>query len=468
VNPGDSRAAEGVRDPIPRALLRLALPVFASQLLRIGYQWVDALWVRGLGVDATAAVTSSVFVLWWVWALNDTFAIGATAFVSQLIGAGDRRRAGVAAWTGLRASFAMGLLASAVGLLAAREVFGLMSHDGRTVETGARYLSIVLAGAPLPMMAMTCESVMRAAGDTRTPLLLDCAAVALNAVLAPLMIYGVGPFPRLEVAGAAWSTLIAQALLLAGYLTLAARGHRAFPLARRAPGLPVRVLDLARVGAPAALIGALFSVVYIAFSRAASASGPAAMAVVGIANRVEALQFATSLAIGTAGAALVGQNLGAGRPDRAEQVLRTGLRWGVSIAAVYAVAVLVAPAAFLRLFSEDPEVLRLGVPYLWILALCIPVNALEIVTAETLMGSGHTRTMSVIFTAFSLARIPLAFLVPAWTGSGVIGIAWVITITCVLRSLMIVAWASRGTWKSGLGARLGAGTPQAPAAPEGA
>src|SRR2546427_5343938 len=93
-----------VTQPIGGELLRLAGPVFASQLLRIGYQWVDALWVRRLGVDATAAVTTSVFVMWAVYSLNDVFGLGVSAYVSQLIGAGDRRRAGVAAFKGLAAS----------------------------------------------------------------------------------------------------------------------------------------------------------------------------------------------------------------------------------------------------------------------------------------------------------------------------------------------------------------------------
>ena len=92
-----------LNEPVPRALLRLALPVLASQALRLGYQWVDALWVRGLGVDATAAVTTSVFVMWCVYAFNDIFGAGLQAYVSQLIGAGERQRAGVAVRNGARA-----------------------------------------------------------------------------------------------------------------------------------------------------------------------------------------------------------------------------------------------------------------------------------------------------------------------------------------------------------------------------
>lgn len=444
----------GVTAPIPRELLRLAVPVLLSQLLRVAYQWVDAFWVRGLGVDATAAVTTSMFVMWTVYSLYDVFGLGVSAYVSQLLGAGDRKRAGVAAWKGLRVSALMGLAGTAVGLFGAREVYGLMHAAPAVTELGGQYLSVVLLGAPVFMMALSCESVMRAAGDTRTPLVADLCAVALNAALAPFLVYGVGPIPALGVAGAAWATVISQCVLVAIYFTLAARGHRALPLARRAPGAPIRIAGMARVGLPAAIIGMMFSVVYIAFARSAGRYGAASLAIVGIVNRVEALQFVNAIALGIAGATLVGQNLGAGRPDRAAQVIRTGLKWSVWVSIVFALLFVFFPHFFLDLFTRDPEVHRLGAPYLRILAICLPFVAVEVVTAEAIIGSGHTRPISWIFTTFSLLRIPLAFLVPEWTGLGVLGIAWVITITCIVRATLIALWAARGTWKTGLAGEL--------------
>lgn len=450
----------GVTHPIPGELLRLALPVLASQLLRLAYMWVDALWVGRLGVDATAAVTTSAFVMWTAYSLHDIFGIGVAAYVSQLLGAGERGRAGLAAFKGLRATATLGLAGTLAGLFAARQVYGLMGAEPGVLEQGGRYLSVVLGASPVVMMALTCETIMRSSGDTRTPLMIDFAAVGLNALLDPLLIYGIGPFPALGVAGAAWATVIAQTVMLGSYLTLAARGHEALPLATSAPGRPVRIIGMARVGLPAALIGMSFSIVYMAFARSAAQSGAAALAVVGIANRVEALQFVNSAAIGIAGSTLVGQNLGARRPDRAVAVIRTGLGWAVGISALLTVAYLALPEVFLRMFTTDSEALRLGVPYLRVLALCIVFNAAEIVVAENIMGSGHTKQISWIFGTFSALRVPLAFLVPAWTGSGVLGIAWVITGTTIVRAFVILAWAARGTWKSGLAHELhGPATP---------
>ncbi len=443
--------------PIGPELLRLALPVLASQLLRVGYQWVDALWVKGLGVDATAAVTTSVFVMWSVYSLHDVIGLGVSPFVSQLLGAGDRDRAGVAAFKGVRASALLGLIGTFAGLFLARPIYHLMHADPGVVDQGGRYLSVVLSAAPLPMIGLTCEVIMRAAGDTRTPLMIDLFAIGLNAALDPFLIYGWGPFPRMGVAGAAWATVIAQAVMVACYLTVAARGHRAFPFRRRAAGPPVRVASMAKVGFPGAMIGFLFSVVYIAFARAAGAFGPAALAVVGVANRIEALHFVNSVALGGAGATLVGQNLGARRPDRAVQTIMTANLWNLWISLALMTAFLTWPEMFLHLFSRDPGVIALGVPYLRVLALCLPFVGLEIVTAECIIGSGHTVAMSVIFTSVSILRIPLAFLVPGWTGTGVVGIAWLIVVSAILRSSLIVGWAARGTWKGGLAKELGSG-----------
>jgi putative MATE family efflux protein len=395
--------------------------------------------------------------MWSVYSLNDIFAIGVTAFTSQLLGAGERERAGLAASRGLRASALLGIAISLCGILFAKRIFALMDPAPSMAAVGASYLRVVLGGAPLPMMALTCESIMRASGDTRTPLLLDLCAVGINAVLAPLFIYGAGPIHGMGVAGSAWATVTAQGVLVAGYLTLGLRGHRAFPLAFRAPGAPVRLRGMIRVGVPASIIGLLFSVVYIAFARSASRFGAASLAIVGIANRIEAIQFATSLALGTAAATLVGQNIGAGRPERADQAMQVARRWGIWISSVITVALLTFPHAFITLFTRDPAVHAIGAPYLRILALCLVVNALEIITAEAVLGSGHTVVMSWIFTSFSLIRIPLAFIAPSIGGSGVRGIAWVITLTCLVRGLIIVGWAARGTWKSGLRKELHGG-----------
>ena len=433
--------------PLAPALLGLALPVLASLVLRLGYQWVDALWVRGLGVEATAAVTTSVFVMWAVYSINDMISIGAVAYVTQLLGAGERARAGAAAGRALWGSAMLGLAGSAAGVLAAPVIAHLMGATGVEGVAATRYLRVVLGGAPLPMVMLTGEAIMRASGDTRTPLLVDLAAVGLNAALDPLLIYGAGSWHGLGVAGAAWATLLAQGLAASTYVILALRGHRALHIARRAPGPPIRLIALARVGLPAASIGLLFSVVYLAFVRSVAPLGAVAMAVVGVSNRIEALQFVVSMALGTACSTLVGQNLGAGRLDRAERTMHLGRVWITWASLALTAVTLLFPDALFGMFSHDPGLHRDGVPYLRVLASCFLFTGLEIVTVEALLASGHTAALSWIYNVISLARIPLAFAVARF---GLTGLAWLISITCVVRTVTILGWAARGTWKRGL------------------
>lgn len=437
-------------DPVPKALLRLALPILASQFLRLSYQYVDAFWVRGLGVEATAAVTNSVFFLWAFQALNDMVLVGTVAYVSQFLGAGNLTAAGQASYQGLRASAVIGVLGVFVGLYLARPLFGLLTSDPVALEAGSSYLRIILIGSPFFLVLLTAESVMRAAGDARTPLMVDAVAVGLNLVLDPFLIYGIGPFPRLEVEGAALATIIAQAVGAGIYAWLIWKRHPSLPVVRAARGSLVRLRSILRVGYPAATIALLFSAVYVAFGASAGRFGPVALAVVGMVQRLEAIQFMIAVAIGLAGATMVGQNLGAGRPERAAEAIRTGMQWITLFAGAFAVLVVLFPQMFLSVFTADPEAVRLGVPYLRIIALCAIMNGLEIVVAESVLGSGHTLSVSLIFASFSIVRLPLAFLVPQWWGLGVLGIAWVITITCILRSIVILLWAARGTWKRGL------------------
>ena len=462
MSPDEQRRAELLTAPVPRILLKLALPVLASQALRLGYQWVDAVWVKGLGVEATAAVTTSVFVLWCLYALNDLFGSGLSAYVSQLLGAGERARAGVAVRKALTASFTMGVACALAGQIAAEPLARAVVPSGGVAEAYALYLRIVLLGGPFIMTSLSVEVALRAAGDTRTPLLVDLCSILLNIVLAPLLIYGWGPFPALGLAGAAWATVIAQVVMFGCYVLLAARRYPALPLAWQAPGAPVRLSGLLQVGVPVTLIGMLFSVVYIAFVRAASPYGEAAVAIVGVANRIEAIQFILSLAVGIAGATLLGQALGAGDVARATQVLRTTQKWSLTLAAAMMWVMLLFPGTLLGLFTGDAGLMEIGVPYLRVLALAVVSTGIELATAEVVVGSGHTREISVIYTVVSLIRIPMAFWVTHWWNSGVMGIAWLITISCTLRAIVLVGWAARGTWKRGLGREL----KSEPAAPE--
>lgn len=438
------------RGPLLGALVRLAAPVVVMQLCHTLYHWVDVMWVGRLGAAATAAVTTSFFAVWTAWALADLTGVAVAATVSRHVGAGRPDEAAYGAAQAALVAVGIGALVSVSGAFAAGPLFRVLGVPADVAAPATAYLRIVLGGAVISFLYVLGESILRAAGDTRTPLVVIATSLLLNTVLDPLLIFGPGPLPALGVAGAAVATVLAQAFAVAWFAVLALRRHPAFPFDFAALGRfsPRYAAALVRIGLPFCFIGILYSVVYLWLARTAAPFGTAALAVVGVANRVESLSYLVAVAFALACEAMVGQNLGAGRPDRAERAtwLSAGLvaGFGLAVSALMAFA----PEFLLGFFTRDPEVIARGVPYLRILAPCQAFACLEIVLNGAFSGAGDTLPPSIISVTVSLLRIPLATALAHGMGLGLDGIAWTITLTCVVRALIVLSWFRRGRWKT--------------------
>ena len=438
------------RGPLLGALVRLAAPVVAMQLCHTLYHWIDVMWVGRLGATATAAVTTSFFAVWTAWAVGDLVGVAVAATVSRHVGAGERDRAAYGAAQATLLALLLGLVVSVAGALSAGALFRILGAPPEMTGPATEYLRIVLGGAVVTYLGVVGESILRAAGDTRTPLLVVASSLVLNTVLSPLLMFGVGPFPQMGVAGAAAATVIAQVFAVAWYAGLAFRRHPALPFdfAALARPAPRSMAALARIGLPFCLIGVLYSIVYLWLARTAAPFGTGALAVVGMANRIESLTYLAAVGFALACEAMVGQNLGAGRPDRAERAtaLSTGLMAGLG----FAVSLLMwfVPEALLGFFTSDPAVVAQGVPYLRILAPCQAFTALEIVLNGAFAGAGDTLPPSIISVTVSVLRIPLVTWMAGGLGLGLEGIAWTITLTCIARALIVALWFRRGRWKT--------------------
>lgn len=445
-----SRPLDLTRGPLLGALVRLATPVVVMQLCHTLYHWVDVMWVGRLGAAATAAVTTSFFAVWSMWALADLGGVAVAATVSRHIGAGEPGKAAYGAAQAALLAATLGIVVSLFGGPLAEPLFHVLGAPAEVVAPAVTFLRIVLGGAVVSFLFVLGESTMRAAGDTRTPLVIVATSLGINAVLDPILIFGVGPLPAMGVAGAAAATVVSQFFAVAWFAVLAWRRHPALPFdfaALRRPA-PRYALALARIGVPFSLIGILYSIVYLWMAHVAAPFGTAALAVLGIANRVESLTYLVAVGFGLACEALVGQNLGAGRADRAERAawLSTGLMVGLGL--VVSIPMWIVPEWLIGWFTADAEVIARGVPYLRILALCQAFTALEIVLNGAFSGAGDTLPPSTISVTVSLIRIPLAGAMAHGLGLGLEGIAWTITLTCIVRALIVAGWFRRGRWKT--------------------
>ena len=431
-----------VGSPLPRTILRLALPAVGSALLTLLFLLVDIFWVgRILGASALAAVSTAGFAVWILAARGVMSAVGVTAVAARRHGEGAHGLAAVVAGSTLMVALGFGIVVAALGWRLVPGLFALMHTPADVTDLGRLYLTTYLLGTPLLFGFFACEATFRASGDTRTPLALLATSVALNVILDPLLITGAGPLPALGIAGAAAAAIFTRGTVLAlGFVIL---------VRRRLVRLSVfdfrSAMAALRVGLPVAANGIFFSLVYIGLTRITTRFGVPALAALGIGHKLEGLSYMVATGFGLASAAIVGQNLGAGRPDRARAAGWMTSSYACAAGSVVALAFLAFPETMVGIFTHDPGVIADGSMYLRAMAIVQITMGLEIVLEASLGGAGFTALPMLWSGLFTAARIPLA----AWLVGplGLAGVWWALAVTAVARGIaMAVLWRG-GRWE---------------------
>jgi len=423
-------------------VIRVALPAVASSLLMTLFSSVDAFWVgTRIGPTGLAAVSTSLFWIWMIVSLAEMVGIGLTAFAARRHGEGRHDEAARIGGDALVVTCVIGVIVAVLGLWNLPLLFAWMHTPDAVTALGTNYLGVYLLGAPLIYGFFAVDAAFRASGDTRTPFVLLLSSVAVTLVLDPVMILGLGPVPRLGIAGAAIATISTRGVVcVVGALIAVRRGILRFGRLRGSA-----VAAVCRVGLPTALTGVTFSIIYVALTRTTTQFGIPALAALGIGHRVESWLFMIGVGFGAAAAAVVGQNLGAGRPDRAARAgwIATGLC--TALGGVTFVAQLVFAPQFAGLFSSDPTVILEATRYLRIAAVSQLAVCAEVVLESALGGAGDTVPPMIASTAITASRIPLA----AWSAArwGSAGVWWVISLTAVGRGVAMVALWRSGRWQ---------------------
>ena len=431
-----------VHDSLHAVVRRVALPAVASNLLMTLFGSVDAFWVgTRLGARALAAVTTSLFWIWLFVSLAEMVSVGLTAVAARRHG--ERRPAEAARTAGdaLLLALALGSVIAIGGTLALTHLFGAMNAPGDVAALGRAYLGTYLLGAPLIFGYFAVDATFRASGDTRTPFVLLAASIVVTLVLDPVLILGLGGAPRLGIVGAAIATVGTRgvAFLLGAWLL---RRRRIILLGR--PRLaPLR--SIARVGLPTALTGVLFSLIYVILTRTTTRFGTPALAALGLGFRVESWLFMIGVGFGAAAAAIVGQNLGAGRVDRAARAGWITTAYA-TLPGVLAFALeLAIPERLASIFSRDAIVIAETARYLRIAALAQLFVCAEVVLEGALGGAGASVPPMLTSTALTASRVPIG----AWAASrfGIAGLWWTISLTAAARGLAMMALWKAGWWK---------------------
>ncbi|HHY95636.1 MAG TPA: MATE family efflux transporter [Firmicutes bacterium] len=443
----EGRQAPGT---VRRAVWQLAWPVVAEQALGTVTQVVDMAMMGRLSTAAVTAVGLSIQPFWFVSSLFMGLAVGATVLVARSVGGGDRDTAARVTGQTLVVASLLGVAVAATGYLWARQVVVSMGGKGEVIPLGAAYIRAIMPGMPPFFLLTVVAGCLRGAGDTRTPMYVNAGLNVLHIFLNWVLIYGNLGAPALGVVGAGLSTSISRGLGTAALLVLLFSGRSGL----RVPARYVGSLDgalvgrVVRVGMPAALERVFTSGGQLAYARQVASLGMVPYAAHSLSLNAESFSYMPGIAFATAATALVGQHLGAGRTAEAERSTSVSLQFALATMGFMAVLFFAIPGYFLRIYTGDAQVIRLGIPLLRIVAFTQFPEAVGFVLPGALRGAGDTAVVMYI-TVIGMwgVRLGLTSLFVFGLGMGLVG-AWLAMLADWLVRAGLYIWRFRqGRWK---------------------
>ena len=434
--------------PLLKGLLMLAWPMMVSALLQNLQTVIDLFWVGRLGSSAVAALTIGGTVLMMLFPVVMGLSTGTVAIVSRCVGAGRLDEAAESAGQSLMAALAVGVLAGLAGWHSADGLCGLMGGSGDVRVLGADYLRISFVGSAPIFVLFVGSSILQSSGNTVIPMYAMVLSNVINLLLAPVFIFGLLGVPALGVKGAAWAAVVAEIVAVAIVLQALTSGRGGLKILnahwRPQWAIAWRVI---RIGIPSSgqmLSRSLMSGVLM---RIVASCGMATVAGYGIAARFHMVLLMPAFVLGNAAATVVGQNLGAGRPERARRAAWLAVLIDLIVMAVSAAVLVTWAPALVRVFDPNPEVVRAGVSYLRVTSFFYVFAAFSIVLGRALQGAGDTLS-PMVTTIIGLwgVQVPLAFLMARLVTPAMLGIWWSVSIALTVNGLMVALWFQTGRW----------------------
>lgn len=394
-----------------RAIVLLAIPMVLEMVLESLFAVVDVFWVSHLGADAVATVGLTESLLSLIFAVGFGLGLSTTAMVARRIGEKDAPGAAVAGVQAIVLGLATSLIIGVPCWTYAPRLLQIMGASPQIVATGSGYTRIALGGCVAVLMLFLNNAIFRGAGDAAVAMRLLWVSNIINLVLDPCLIFGWGPFPKLGVTGAALATFIGRSIGVLYQFYRLLRGTERIHILFSQLRVNLRVLlRLIRVSLTGILQFAVADVSWIGLVRIVSLFGSAALAGYTIAIRIVIFVLLPSWGLSNAAATLVGQNLGAKQPERAERsVWRTGIYNMLFLGSVGVFFIFFADP-IIRLFTSDPAVVPLAVSCLRILSYGNIGYAYGMVMLQAFNGAGDTITPTIVnFFGFCMLELPLAY-----------------------------------------------------------
>ncbi len=459
--PREDRTAWITEGSLPKAVWRLAIPMSATMFFHTALELVDTYFVGHIedSETALAAVGAAWVLMGLIHMISIGIVTGCTAFVANAIGAGDRKRAETVAAQSLVLALGFSVVVAFIGYFFTDSILGFLGVKGQVAVEARSYLLITTIGSFTGMLAFTFGAAVRGAGDARTPLIAMAAGNILNIILDPIMIFGLWGCPEMGVAGSAWATVISRGLsMLALAWVFFVRGHEHFSLHIRDLKPHFAMLwRIVRMGVMAS--GQMFfrSISSLILVRIVAGYGTAALAAYTVGIRLWIVVLFLGMGFGNAAATIVGQNVGAGKPERAARGAWMSAWCYGGICLLMGIGYWLFAEELVRAFARDPgtDMLHHGVVFLrWVVPSFVLVG-ISITLGRAMNGAGDTlMPLIVTFISVILVRIPLAWIVSSQWGR-VDGVWIGFAAGATIQGLLFMVAFKIGRWKRAIGAQGG-------------
>ncbi|MBU7032661.1 MAG: MATE family efflux transporter [Theionarchaea archaeon] len=441
--------------PIIKTLFVLGWPIMVSNLLHSMYNLVDTFWLGKLGPTESTNAVASLQISWPIVFLLISLAFGfgqaGVALISQYTGAREHREANRSAGQVLSMSLLFGLSIGIAGVLLSSTIVDLLGIEKEIARLAATYLKIIFTGMPFMFVSMMFGFILRAYGDTVTPMKVEGITVCLNLVLDPVLIFGLGGFPQMGVVGAGIATVFSQSIssIIALYILFSGKSGIKLKLRQLKP-IKWRIFQILRIGIPASIAnsGTAFGFVVLMFIIAQLPDQGVVLAAYGVGDRIVSLIFIAVNGLGVGVSTILGQSLGANNIQRAEEVARKGLLLMFSILVFSSLVLLVIRRPAIQFFINDPSVIGEGANFIKVFLFGIPFFGIFSAVNACFSGSGHNVPVMVneLMRLWGL-RIPLSYLFGFTLGWNATGVWFGMGLSNLLGAVLALALFRTGTWK---------------------
>ena len=434
---------------IKKSIFYLSIPMILEMVMESLFAVVDIFFVGKLGVNAVATVGLTESVLTIIYSIAIGLSMAATAIVARRIGEKNQQAASIAAFQAIMVCSIFAIAMAVIGVWQAQTMLRLMGGSEELIAEGYRYTQIVFGGNVAIMLLFLINGIFRGAGNAALAMRALWIANGFNIVLDPLLIFGWGPIPAMGLEGAAWATTIGRSLGVVFQLLVLFKGMSIIRFYWESLQMNWKtiwtILKVASGGMGQFLIE---SASWIFLMRIISESGSVALAGYTIAVRLIIFVLLPAFGFSNAAATLVGQNLGALQPGRAERSAWLSAHITALFLGVCSVVFIIGAGYFIAIFNQEAGVIEVGRLGLTIICLGYVFFAYGMVMSQSLNGAGDTRTPTIINLAVLWGfQLPLAYVLANTFTMGAVGVFWAITIAHSVHALVSMWVFKKGKWK---------------------